>query len=76
MSTAIETNSKYNAIREEQRKQGPRAELLPLLPFEKRPLLPEAAPLPERREEPAPAAGAPAGSAPPPGAAAAGEKAP
>ncbi len=63
MQTAIETNSKYNAIREEQRKIGPRGELLPLLPFETKPELPPAPPLPQPvRDEPAPAPASPAGA--------------
>jgi general secretion pathway protein D len=53
MSTAIETNSKYNAIRQEQIKQGPHNELIPLLPFEKRPLLPPAPALPSEEAQPA-----------------------
>jgi general secretion pathway protein D len=47
LQTAITTNGKYNAIRDEQRRQGPRNEILPLLPFEKRPELPPAPPLPQ-----------------------------
>jgi general secretion pathway protein D len=48
----IETNAKYNMIRDAQRAQGPRAEVLPLLPFDKPPQLPPAQPVPP----PAPAA--------------------
>ena len=68
--TAIETNQKYNYMREQQRTNGPRGEVLPLLPGERRPALP---PLPD---PPPRAATAPAASAPtatpttPPGAAA------
>ncbi len=63
MQTAIETNSKYNAIRDEQRKMGPRGELLPLLPFEAKPELPPAPPLPQPvRDEAAPAPASPAGA--------------
>jgi general secretion pathway protein D len=47
LSTAIETNRKYNAIRQEQIQQGPQNELIPLLPFDKRPELPPAPPLPD-----------------------------
>lgn len=54
VQTAIETNSKYNYIREEQRKTDKR-ELLPLLPGTKKPQLP---PLPE------PSTAAPAATAP------------
>ncbi|HEV7631867.1 MAG TPA: type II secretion system secretin GspD [Steroidobacteraceae bacterium] len=55
MQTAIETNAKYNFIREEQRKQGLQKELIPLLPFDKPPSLPDAPPLPPpRKDEPAP----------------------
>jgi len=46
MQTSIETNAKYNAIREEQRRQGPTNELLPLFPFDKKPILPPAPPVP------------------------------
>jgi general secretion pathway protein D len=48
-STAIETNAKYNYIREEQRAtMRPKSEILPLLPFSKEPLLPPIpAPLPD-----------------------------
>jgi len=47
--TAIETNAKYNYIREEQRATlRPKTEVLPLLPFSKEPLLPPIpAPLPD-----------------------------
>jgi len=62
MQTAVETNSKYNAIRKEQVEQGPRGEVLPMIPFDKRPLLPEAPPLPERKEEPAPVRTTPPGA--------------
>lgn len=44
LDTAIETNQKYNYIRDQQRRNGPRGELLPLLPGERRSVLP---PLPE-----------------------------
>jgi general secretion pathway protein D len=43
--TAIETNSKYNYMRDEQRKVDKR-ELLPILPGTKQPKLPEPPPLP------------------------------
>jgi general secretion pathway protein D len=44
LQTTIETNSKYNAIRDAQRAQGDRTEILPLLPFDKPPQLPPTAP--------------------------------
>ncbi len=47
----IETNSKYNYMRDQQRTQG-RGEILPLLPG-KKPMLPPATPPPERRQAPA-----------------------
>jgi general secretion pathway protein D len=47
IATANETNRKYNAIRQEQIQQGPRNELIPLLPFENRPELPPPPPVPE-----------------------------
>ena len=54
-ATAIETNSKYNYIREEQRAtMRPKTEILPLIPFTKEPLLPPIpAPLPEAAPAPA-----------------------
>ena len=45
IATAVETNAKYNYIREEQRAtMRPKTEVLPLLPYTKEPLLPPAAP--------------------------------
>lgn len=62
---AIETNQKYNYIREQQRRNGPRGEILPLLPGERRPMLPELPPPPPRATPvPDAAAEAPATSAP------------
>jgi general secretion pathway protein D len=57
VQTSIETNAKYNAIRDAQREQGPRGELIPLLPFDKKPELPPppAVPQPLDRLPPAPA---------------------
>lgn len=57
-ATAIETNAKYNFIREEQRAAGrPKSEVLPLLPFSKEPRLPPLpSPLP-----PAPTPAVPVG---------------
>jgi general secretion pathway protein D len=54
-ATAIETNSKYNYIREEQRAtMRPKTEVLPLLPFSAEPLLPPIpAPLPDANPPPA-----------------------
>jgi len=54
VQTSLETNVKYNAIRDAQRDQGPNNELIPLLPFDKKPVLPPAPPVPVRNEEPAP----------------------
>ncbi len=42
MQTFYETNSKYNAIRQEQIQQSPRNEILPMLPGDKPPQLPPA----------------------------------
>jgi general secretion pathway protein D len=58
LQSAIETNSKYNLIRDAQIRQGSGFEVLPLLPFDKPPVLPPAPPLPA-----APAPGAPAAPA-------------
>jgi general secretion pathway protein D len=73
--TAIETNSKYNYIREEQRAtMRPKSEILPLLPFSKEPLLPPIpAPLPDLAPPPAKpnpddAATEPSPNSPPPAA--------
>jgi general secretion pathway protein D len=54
-ATAIETNAKYNYIREEQRAtMRPKTEILPLLPFSAEPLLPPVpAPLPDANPPPA-----------------------
>jgi general secretion pathway protein D len=46
MQTSIETNAKYNMIRDEQKTLGDRKELIPMLPFEKAPLLQPAPPPP------------------------------
>jgi general secretion pathway protein D len=55
-ATAIETNAKYNFIREEQRStMRPKTEVLPLLPFSKEPLLPPV-PEPLPQTDPPPAA--------------------
>ncbi|HEY6124340.1 MAG TPA: type II secretion system secretin GspD [Steroidobacteraceae bacterium] len=66
-ATAVETNSKYNYIRDEQRAAGrPKSEILPLLPFSKEPLLPPLPqPLPDATPQPMP----PSEVAPPPPAA-------
>jgi hypothetical protein len=45
VETAIETNAKYNFIRELQQKAGSQpGEILPLIPFTKDPLLPPVPP--------------------------------
>jgi general secretion pathway protein D len=60
VQATIETNQKYNLIRDAQRKQNDTRDLLPLLPGDKPPQLPPTQP-------PAPPAGsAPAPAAPPP----------
>ncbi|MGB8326185.1 MAG: type II secretion system secretin GspD, partial [Steroidobacteraceae bacterium] len=46
MQAAIETDEKYNYMREEQRKQGPGFEVLPVLPGAKKPMLPPLPPPP------------------------------
>jgi len=51
--TSIETNTKYNYMRDEQRKQDHR-ELLPLLPGLPKPKLPEPPPVPPKGTTPAP----------------------
>ena len=64
VQTTLATDAKYNFIREEQRRQEPKGEVLPLLPFDKSPLLPPPpVPVP-RKEEPvaAPAPSAPTGA--------------
>jgi general secretion pathway protein D len=55
IQSSIETNAKYNLIREAQIRQGNTHEVLPLLPFDKPPQLPPAPPLPAA-PAPAPAA--------------------
>ncbi len=60
--TAIETNQKYNYIREQQQQLSPRGEMLPLLPGNKTkvlPPLPEPAPRPVPTPKPDPAAAPP-----------------
>jgi general secretion pathway protein D len=59
LDAALETNQKYNYIRDQQLKLGPRYEVMPLLPGEKRAVLPELQPA-----APAPAP-TPTPSAPP-----------
>jgi general secretion pathway protein D len=60
IQASIETNNKYNAIRDAQRAQGNRAELLPLLPFDKAPQLPVLVQPAAPETAPAPAATPPA----------------
>ena len=69
MDTAIETNQKYNYIRDQQRRNGPRGEILPMLPGEKRTILPPlpAFPAPPARVPADAPATAPATTAEPPG---------
>jgi general secretion pathway protein D len=70
LATAIETDAKYNYIRDEQRKAGrSKSDILPLLPFTKEPQLPPLpSPLPERPVKAEPATGEPTtpATAPPP----------
>ncbi len=63
VQATLETNQKYNLIRDAQRQQNDRRELIPLLPGDKPPQLPAAQPpaLPGP-----PAGGAPSPGAPPP----------
>jgi len=81
-ATAIETNAKYNYIREEQRStMRPKTEILPLLPFSAEPLLPPIpAPLPDANPPPAkpmnPDGSSPEAPPSPPPAAPTGEGAP
>ncbi len=58
--TAIETNSKYNYIREEQRQVGGRDDVIPLLPGVSSPILPKLPPPPPAGTTPAGQAGQPA----------------
>jgi general secretion pathway protein D len=65
VQAAIETNSKYNYMREEQRKQGPGFELIPILPGNKKEILPSLKEPPSMTPgEPVPAK-APTGTADP-----------
>jgi general secretion pathway protein D len=61
----VETGQKYNYMREQQRETGPRFELLPLLPGEKRQMLPPLQPPTPAPAAPAVAPGAPPGAAAP-----------
>jgi general secretion pathway protein D len=55
VAAAIETDAKYNYIRDEQRKSHrPKSEVLPLIPFQPEPMLPPIpSPLPPRSDAPA-----------------------
>ncbi len=57
IATSYETGQKYNYIRDQQRRSGPRGELLPLLPGEKRQVLPDLPPpaVPKPASSPSPA---------------------
>ena len=46
IATAFETNEKYNYIRDQQRRSGPRGEILPMLPGTKKMVLPDLPPPP------------------------------
>ena len=52
IATAYETNEKYNYIRDQQRRSGPRGEVLPLLPGVKKQVLPELPPPPPPAAQP------------------------
>jgi len=52
IATAYETNEKYNYIRDQQRRSGPRGEVLPLLPGVKKQVLPELPPPPPPATQP------------------------
>jgi general secretion pathway protein D len=47
LQSAVESNAKYNQIRELQRRMNSKVELIPLLPGVPKPELPEATPLPQ-----------------------------
>jgi general secretion pathway protein D len=68
LATAIETNAKYNYMRNEQEKTGvPKTELLPLIPFAEEPRLPPIpSPLPPRNPETGPVGPDGAPQPPPP----------
>jgi hypothetical protein len=60
VTTAIETNAKYNFIRDQQQKAGANpGEILPLIPFNKDPMLPPIPP-PEATQDKGSAAEKPA----------------
>ncbi len=62
VTTAIETNAKYNFIRDQQQKAGANpGEILPLIPFNKDPMLPPIPP-PEATQDKGSAAEKPAGT--------------
>jgi general secretion pathway protein D len=65
LQSAIETNSKYNLIRDAQIRQGNTHDVLPLLPFDKPPQLPPAPPLPAAPPPAAPATTTPVAPADP-----------
>jgi general secretion pathway protein D len=64
VQATIETNSKYNAIRDLQRRQNGKLDLMPLLPFDAPPQLPPATPPPAPATAPGPAAAAAPAPAP------------
>ena len=53
LDTTIETNQKYNYIRDQQLRLGPQREVLPMLPGERRAILPEIPPAPAPATAPA-----------------------
>jgi general secretion pathway protein D len=69
LQATLETNQKYNRIRDAQLKQGERSELLPILPFDQPPVLPPAQPPPAPNPAPRDSGNAaPAPAEPAPGA--------
>jgi hypothetical protein len=55
IDATIETNQKYNYIRDQQLKLGPQREVLPLLPGERRSILPATPPTPAQTPAQTPA---------------------
>jgi general secretion pathway protein D len=60
LDATIETNQKYNYIRDQQLRLGPQREVLPMLPGERRAILPEIPAVPAPAPVPAPVPATPA----------------
>ncbi len=60
LDATIETNQKYNYIRDQQLRLGPQREVLPMLPGERRAILPEIPTVPAPAPVPAPVPATPA----------------